>query len=107
MKLTTYAEVFTPEHRLWPFYKAGVKKTPGHLLRDVLTETGGRYEVTTDLPERLLADVRRAIAAGCTDTSLTDVVESGEVRISLEHLRASDPATTRIVYGCALSSDDN
>ena len=107
MKLTTYAEVLTPDHRLWQFYEDGVKKTPGHLLRDVLTETGGRYEVRADLPERILAQVRRAIAAGCTDTSLTGVVRSGEVRISLEHLRGNDPATTRIRYGCALSSDDN
>ncbi len=106
MRITTYAEVFTPEHRLWQFYQEGLKRTPGHLLGDVLKGTGGRYEVTADLPERFLTDVRREIAAGSTDAALVDVARSGEIRISLEHLRGHDPATTRIVYGCTLGTDD-
>ena len=107
MKLTTYAEVFAAGHPLWQAYQDGFKKTPGrHLLRDVLTETSGRYETTADLPDRFLADVRREIAAGSTDASLIDVARSGQVRISLEHLRGHDPATTRIVYGCTLGRTD-
>lgn len=106
MRITTYAEVFTPEHWLWQAHENGIKKTPGHLLDDVLKETGGRYEVTANLPERFLTEVRSAIAAGSTDDSLTDVARSGEIRISLEHLRGHDPATTRIVYGCTLGADD-
>lgn len=102
MTITTYAEVFDSAHPLWQSYLDGVKKSPGHLLQDVLAETGGRYEVTADLPERALDMVRRGIAAGSTDPGLADVLASREIVISLEHLRDRDPATTRIRYGFAL-----
>lgn len=50
MKLTTYAEVFGPDHFMYQQYVAGFKKTPGHLLRDVLKETNGRYQVEMSCP---------------------------------------------------------
>ena len=106
LTITTYAEVFDAAHPLWQAYLDGVKKTPGHLLRDVLAETGGRYEVTADLPDRVLAIVRRGIAAGSADPALAEVVRTGEIVVSLEHLRHHDPATTRIVYGIRLGPGD-
>lgn len=106
LTITPYAEVFDSMHPHWQAYLDGIKKTPGHLLRDVLAETGGRYEVVGDLPDRVLDDVRWGIAAGSTDPALAEVARSGEIRVSLEHLRDHDPDTTRIVYGCRLGPAD-
>ena len=106
MQLTTYAEVLTPDHPIWQPYLVGSKKTPpGRLLRAVLAETGGRYEVTADLPEKFMAEIRQA-AAESADPTLAGVAGSGMICISLEHLRGHDPETTRIIHGCTLGPAD-
>lgn len=114
MKLTTYAEVFDANHRSYQLYKEGVKKSSGHLLRDVLKETGGRYEVIIQLPDVFLRDVQRglvtaqklaATTSSQVDQLLSSAAATGTVRISLEHLRGLDPNTTKIVYGVALGVD--
>lgn len=103
MKLSTYAEVLTPDHPLIKAYQDGLKKTPGHLLRDVLRETGGRYEVMTEVPRRLREKMLEAADLE-GDSRLADA-EATWVPVSLEHLRGHDPDTTRIVYGCRLDPE--
>ena len=100
MKLTTYARVWTPDM----LYIKGVKRRPGHLLRDVLEENGGSYTVTLVLPEVLMDAIRREVAS-TGDADLAIVAESGTVSVSLEHLRKFDPATTRIVYGVSVPAE--
>lgn len=104
MRLSTYAEVFTPDHPLSQAYAAGFKRTPGHLLRDVLRETGGRYEVVTAFSLREREELRR-IANHTGDAHLAAVADSREVTISLEHLREHDPDCTRIVFGFRLDRE--
>ena len=105
IRLTTYAEVLTPDHPIWQPYLTGSKKTPpGRLLGEVLDDTGGQYEVTAELPDRLMVDVRQA-AAKSTDPTLAEVARTGRILISLEHLRGLDPDTARIIHGCTLGSD--
>jgi hypothetical protein len=100
MTIKTYADVLTPEHEMHRAYRDnGISRTPGRLLSEVLAETGGRYEVMVELPERFLADVRRE-AETSDDAVVAAVARTGAMSISLEHLRGHDPATTRIVYGC-------
>jgi len=104
MKFSTYAEVFTPDHPLWKAYQDGLKKTPGHLLRDVLRETGGRYEVMTEVPRRLREKMLQVADLGA-DSELAAAANATWVPVSLEHLRGHDPDTTRIVYGCRVDSE--
>src|SRR5690349_1159921 len=78
MKLTTYARVWTPDM----LYIEGVKRRPGHLLRDVLEENGGSYTVTLVLPEVLMDAIRREVAS-TGDADLAIVAESGTVSVSL------------------------
>lgn len=94
MELTTYANVWTPDM----LYIDGVKRRPGHLLRDVLKENDGSYTVTASLPEVLIAAIRQEVAS-TGDADLVAVAKTGTISISLEHLRGFDPTTTRIVYG--------
>lgn len=106
VRLTTYAEVLTPDHPIWQPHLNGSKKTPpGRLLGEVLNDTGGQYEVTADLPDRLMVDIREA-AAMSTDTTLVEVARTGRILISLEHLRGLDPDTTRIIHGYTLGPAD-
>lgn len=105
MKFSTYAEVLTPDHPLSKAYADGFKKGPGFLLQDVLRETGGKYEVTIELPLKVRDDVRR-LAKMTADSDLARVADSALVRISLEQLRGL-PGTTRIVYGCRLDREPN
>lgn len=104
MKFSTYAEVLTPDHPLMKAYQHGLKKTPGHLLRDVLRETGGRYEVMTQISRRLREKMLQA-ADLMADGELADAARATWVPVSLEHLRDQDPDTTRIVYGCRLKAE--
>lgn len=104
MKFSTYAEVFTPDHPLHEIYEGGFKKTPGYLLQDILRETGGVYEVSTELPQRVREEVRR-MARLTSDAKLAAVADTESIRISLEHLRGHDPSSTRIVYGCQIDRE--
>ena len=93
VRLTTHAEVLTPDHPIWQPYLDGHKETPpGRRLREVLDDTDGLYEVTLVLPDRFMTDVR-------------DAARTGRIWISLEHLRGLDP-DTRITYGCSLGPAD-
>lgn len=104
VKFQTYAEVLTADHPLTQAIANGTKKTRGALLRDILHETGGRYEITVEMPHRMREDLRR-MASLTSDDRLADFADQTEVTISLEHLRQHDPNTTRIVYGCRLSRE--
>jgi hypothetical protein len=101
MRFSTYAEVLTPDHPLSKAHADGFKRTPGHLLGDVLRETGGRYEVETDIPLRAREEFRR-LASQTGDSQLAALAGAKSIRISLEHLRGCDPDSTRIVYGYQL-----
>ena len=106
LRLTVHAEVLTPDHPIWQLFLNGSKETPpGRLLRDVLSDTGGQYEVTADLPDRFMVAVREA-AAKSNDATLAEVARTGKIWISLEHLRGLDPETTRITHGCTLGPAD-
>lgn len=104
MKFSTYAEVLTPDHPLMKAYRDGSKKTPGHLLRDVLSETGGRYEIMTEIPRRHREKMLQ-MATLTADSKLADAARATWIPVSLEHLRGHDPDTTRIVYGCRLDAE--
>ncbi|TKK88134.1 hypothetical protein FDA94_14535 [Herbidospora galbida] len=104
MKFSTYAEVFTSEHPLAEAYARGQMRVPGHLLQDVLDETGGRYEVTIEIGFRMKKALRLA-AEATRDERLATLAEQTEVTVSLEHLRQHDPLSTRIVYGCSLDRE--
>lgn len=111
MKLTTYAEVFGPDHPLWQAYVSGFKKTPGHLLKDLLEETNGRYEVDTVLADVFLQQLREEVAKASArrqipDSAITAALASGRIVVPFEHLRGLDPETTRIVYGCRFEPTD-
>lgn len=104
MRLVSYADVYTSDHSLYNAYQNGRERTSGHLLADVLEETGGKYEVILDLPQKFLRQVSEN-AAATDDSELAAAAEATEFRVSLEHLRGHDPSTTRIVYGYILERD--
>jgi hypothetical protein len=104
MKFSTYAEVLTPDHPMAQAYAQGYKKNPGTLLQDLLRQTGGRYEVTIELPLKFRDDLRR-LATLTSDQNLSELATQKEIKVSLEHLRQHDPRTTRIVYGCSLDRE--
>lgn len=104
MKFSTYAEVLTSDHPMAQAHARGIKKNPGALLQDILRETGGRYEVTVEMPLKFRDDIRR-MASLTSNSQLAALADQAEVKISLEHLREHDPRTTRIVYGCRLDRE--
>jgi hypothetical protein len=74
---------------------------PGHLLRDLLEKSGGKYVVEGDMGD----EVRKAaqnVARATGDKNLAAMAANKTYPISLEHLRGLDPDTTRIVYGFRL-----
>lgn len=101
IRLTTHAEVLTPNHPIWQAYLNGSKETPpGRSLGDVLNDTGGLYEMTLDLPDRFVVDICEA-AAKSQDPLLVEVARTGQIWIPFEHLRGLDP-NTRVSLGCSL-----
>jgi hypothetical protein len=99
---TTYAEIFTPDHPLAEKYEAGIKKSPGLLLADVLRNSGGAYATKVGLSNRFRDEVRR-LGQASGDERLLDLAAQSEVTVSLEHLRYVDPAATRVVIGYRIS----
>jgi len=104
MRVSSYADVVTPDHPLAKARADGFKRNPGTLLQDILAENGGRYEVTIDLPLKFRDDLRR-LAELTSDNKLAAIADQTEMRISLEHLRHHDPASTWIVYGYRVDRD--
>ena len=66
-------------------------------LQDILRETEGAYETTTELSEKFREDIRE-VAELISDEPLPRIADLSEVPVSLEHLRQLDPQT-RIVMG--------
>jgi hypothetical protein len=100
---TVYAEILTPDHTQYKAYKAGIKKNPpGQLLQDILTKTGGVYEVDFPLSERFREEIRQ-VAELTSDAELLNIASLPSVPVPLEHLRGADPRTTRIVLGHELT----
>jgi hypothetical protein len=104
MKVSTYADVLTSDHPMARAIADGYKRTPGTLLQDILNQTGGRYEVTMELPLKFREDLRR-LAELTSDEKLATLAGQKELIVSLDHLRKHDPRTTRIVYGCRLDRE--
>lgn len=104
MKIVPHAEIFTPDHPLYKAYLDGFKKTPGHLLADVLRENQGRYQVTSVLPDRVINEAQ-ASGSEVTDPLTLSILRTKTIDISLEHLRGNDPETTRIIYGARVFPD--
>jgi hypothetical protein len=99
---TTYAEVLTSEHPQMKAYVAGIKKNPpGRLIRDVLQDTGGAYEIMLRMSPSFQDKVRN-VAELTKDETLRRVASQPEVVVSFEHLRHLDPDTTTIVLGFRL-----
>ena len=97
----TYAEILTPDHIQWQAYKSGIKKNPpGVVLKDILEQTGGVYEIKMDLSDDFRGHVRK-VAQLTADDELLRIANSSAVPVSLEHLRHVDPQT-RIVCGYEL-----
>jgi hypothetical protein len=94
---TTYAEVVTPEHDSMKAFIAGVKKNPpGLALADVLKHTGGVYETTMHLSDRVRERLRQ-VAELTSDERLLSISRQSEVPVSLEHLRHMDPQTVIVI----------
>lgn len=89
----TYAEVLTPDH---PLMKPGRVIAdgggPGVVLADVLRQTGGVYEATTPMTEKLRDDIRAA-AELTSDDQLRAIAELAEAPVSLDNCRQLDPQT--------------
>jgi hypothetical protein len=106
---STWAEVVTPDH---PLARAkaehGLTGTAkhGHLLADLLAESGGRYEAVLELPSKAREHISRA-AEVTSDAELAAVARQERVLVSLEHLRQYDAATTRIYYGTQLMREES
>jgi hypothetical protein len=96
VKFSTFAEVLTPDHP-----DAG---SPGLLLKDVLAESGGRYEYHMVFAEGVKAHYRKW-AAAASASEIANIAETGSITISLEHLRGLDPETTRIVVGTRIDRE--
>lgn len=102
MQIETFVELFTPDH---PMADArGGNGFAGRLLRDVLQESGGRYEATAELSDRGREDVLR-VAERTQDARLAFLATTNKFVVSLEHLRDLDPDVTRIVYGLQLHKE--
>ncbi|BDO40780.1 hypothetical protein [Cellulomonas sp. NTE-D12] len=64
-------------------------------LSSILERTGGKYIWHVEPPQHLRENWRRtSVAIG--DSNLADVARSATIPVSLEHLSARDPATTRV-----------
>lgn len=99
---TGYAEVLTPQHTQHRAYVAGIKETPpGIRLADILSRTGGAYEVELGLPEDFRQEIRQ-VAELSSDRELLAIADRGRASVSLEHLRGLDPQT-KIVCGHRLN----
>lgn len=98
----TYAEVLTPDHVQWEVHARGLGfgREPGLVLRDVVGRSGGRYQATMPMLNRL-REQARTCAEVSGDEEMARIVSMSEVTISLEHLRGIDPCT-RIVCGYGL-----
>jgi hypothetical protein len=105
MKVSTYAEVLTSDHDPMRAYRDRHMRMPGHLLRDVLEETDGRYETYTELPLRV-QNMLMQVAEQTGDRDLVVFAETRRVPVSLVHLRGHDPDSTRIVYGCRFDREE-
>lgn len=103
MRLEPFVEIFTPDHPMINAAGGGVNFA-GHLLRDVLRENGGRYEVATELPDRDRDSILQT-AERTANRRLAAQVSSNKFVVSLEHLRDLNPDTTRIVYGLRLHKE--
>lgn len=97
MRLETFVEIFTYDHPMVNAAGGGINFA-GHLLRDVLRENGGRYEATTELPDRDRDSILRA-AERTGNSRLAALASTNKFVVSLKHLRDLDPDATRIVYG--------
>ncbi len=98
---TTSAEVLMPDHPLMRMSAARPgRRPPGVVLSDLLGQTGGVHETTTQLTEKFRDDIR-AVAELTSDDQLRAIAELPEVPVSLEHLRGLDPQT-RVVLLCRL-----
>lgn len=95
--LRTYAEVVTPEMTR-ELAAGGSPQPEGRLLSEVLAETGGRYVHDGDVPDRVMAGLRRHVAE-VDDPAAREVLQTGRLAVPFEHLRGLDPATTRIRFG--------
>ncbi|GAA4690815.1 hypothetical protein [Phytohabitans rumicis] len=104
MRVSTYADVLTSAHPMAQALANGTKQQPGALLQDLLNKSGGRYEVTIDLPAQFREKLRK-LAELTSDSKLANLADQTEVTISLEHLRTHDPGSTRIVYGYRLDRE--
>lgn len=104
-RFSTHAVVVTPEHPLMKAYQAGFKETPpGRVLRELLEDTGGAYEITLVIPPYTLERLRQ-VAELTSDQQLLEISRHPEIRISFEHLRGTDPEA-RIDVGGELTYED-
>lgn len=100
--LRTYAEVVTPEIAR-ELAAAGGPHPEGRLLGDVLDETGGSYVFDGDIPDRVMAGLRRHVNE-VDDPAARRILQTGRLVIPFEHLRGLDPATTRIRIGFSVGT---
>ncbi|WP_261569254.1 hypothetical protein [Frankia gtarii] len=98
MKFSTFAHVVSPDD-----IRGG---EGGRLLKDLLEESGGRYEHRHVLPDRAKNDIRK-LAEATSNPGLAEIAEKSEIVISLEHLRDLDPNTTRIRIGARVDREDS
>jgi hypothetical protein len=90
VRYSTYGRVVSPDD---PWGGVG-----GLLLRDVLADSGGRYEHRIPLPDRTKNRLRK-LAQLTSDPTPAKIAGVGMVVVSLEHLRHLDPDTTRVRVG--------
>jgi hypothetical protein len=104
-RFSTHAVVVTPDHPLMKAYQAGFKETPpGRVLRELLEDTRGAYEITLVIPPHTLERLRQ-VAELTSDRQLLEISRHPEIRISFEHLRGTDPEA-RIDVGGELAYED-
>ena len=80
-------------------YETGLRTCPGRpglVLADVLQRSGGVYETTTPLIQRMRDDIHE-VAELTSDPELLALADLSEVPVSLEHLRGLDPQTRIII----------
>jgi hypothetical protein len=94
-----FAKVLEPGDPSMLIYEAGLRACPGQpglVLADVLQRSGGVYETTTPLIERMRDDIRE-VAELTSDPELLALADLSEVPVSLEHLRGLDPQTRIVI----------
>jgi hypothetical protein len=94
---TTFAEVLVPDD---PFLKRHQEKgfPVGFVLAEVIRQTGGAYQTTAPMSEKLRGCIW-AVAALMSDDELFRIADLPDVPVSLENCRELDPET-RIVVVC-------